>query len=1758
MYLTLADLQAFLNFVNGNLGKKWYTDEPPTSVSAGKKLITTGVGLGSEAVDDISYALGLSSDWDMSTALPPSDYAVGTRHIISVGGTYNTIAAEVGDIVEWYSPSLFFVYPLATTLVRLPTLDNYATKTYVEGLVAGLLDDRGSYDPTITSAYPTSADNGSGVDGAVLKGDIWFFSADGIVGTKTVKTGYSVRALEDDPGQDETKWDILNVGLGYIPENVANKILSSGDLNTATDDQYASALLLKNLLALKANKANETHTGAMRVPSTLKIYDVVDDTKEALFNVSNITPGQARTITVPDRNVTLGELPPFTPNTNYKAFSSIYDNNRLMIAKVDFTSGLTLVDSDWYIISGSSAKYIISASQVLEANAEYFLGTDTTATLTFDIPDPQVVPPNSTIKIHRLEMQGDIDLVQTAGWLPTSFGFAAPPYSAPSATVSISPLVRYTTTLTSISLGGFAYWVVQHQAGDWLTEPTLVNPADYSSQVVFKMDNVTLGQQRMLYMADADMDLANLLEAATYTPKVGTLTLSRTGTPLDVVIKRPVVYLAAGATLECNTDYHLLTTTGAPTAPMALIMPNYADIDDSGSIHLYAHQFDGEVQLSVGDGSQSGFLDEHGNSVSSIYVGVGSEVVITPTKDGSNVVTWRVQTSHSKYIPVGDNGMLLVKDTDTSARLRLKTNAASGTTREATFPDANLDFTDLLTYPLNTTMVKLLVASSPYTLSVTDGSRFPFFCIQSGAALSLDLANLTSSGVLHFDADRSVALTGTGVTFKNAVGTTTTTLDGIQGQEYLLQRVGSDIFVYDKRPTLAVVSGATFNVNNIFAKHQDIALLLSAANPTVSSVITVPNSGYYIGQRIVGRVTGDSAFTVQTVAASLLFYAPRGSAGQGFELIWNGSSWSVGTTNFVGCRESFYLGGYTIAPRGVTTTGRQRINLIGNNTGYTIDLINVYESVEVVNNTTFNSVAVVLSESGGTRNLFDLHGQLIPSLPTIDLPFGSVLRMNGSVGGIVLNLIKVGSSYYVVDNRMTFNNFAIFYSGTNQFYTKFNMPTELTGNRVVILPNADVDLGKIPASLTLNSANGVLTLGLTDTTSLSASFEYSLLNQVALTSGSGAVVLTATQPSTRYAIIGTANSNTFDFSAWSGTGKKYIEVQNNVSGLTSNQTVVLQAGAGDTFLSIESTTLSTGGIATLTLLPGETIRVARINGATAFRVARFRPEVRNIHATTGTVTLTSGYKVTNLVVGGNVTISGSISSNTDEILRIFALGAFNINFGSDIFDARTGLFISSGSYTLYAGQVLEVTKSANWLLQGGHIQDENRFAVFKNGQGIAVRWSLSGMNVNTNVIMPSRDVDLGQVGITSWIRLTPSDGGSITLSSGKLYHTFQPSGGIATFTFVLPSSPVDGDVIEVHDRGNNFAATTTLTFRSAKTFLFPNGVGSGGGVSGVSPNIEWLDTRRANSKCWKFTYYSDFSGFWMVEEFDIGSTRSPDLSSLKKANSTVGLNYNIDSITGTNKVLTYPNRNVDVGKLLPLDQAVTYTLAEQQQGQRNLGLSSTGNTTATGNFSLWCENTILNGSNNTAIHCRNITVNANQKDASFTDMWDVLNMNVADIGNGETNLLFPRGSKLVGFNRHDASIGNAMFTCTTMFHLVKPANGTITVADQAGVLPYVAFGDASGGGFGSITDVGHHVLEVALGGGFIQEFTILAHKNAGTYTLTASEQTKRTPAASSVFLNLTTTIVNNRLSMALELNAPYNSNSAYIIAKLTSYYNVDF
>jgi len=153
--------------------------------------------------------------------------AIGANTALRVGTMFdNLVDSKINNDRVSDSTSL----GNSTTLVP----SQNAVKTYVDAFATGLLTDNGNYDPTITSEYPTSGDTLSG--GAVQKGDIWYISADGTINGNSVLIGYSVRALVDNAGATtDANWSISNVGIGFVPENVANK---STDINLGTSDVY--------------------------------------------------------------------------------------------------------------------------------------------------------------------------------------------------------------------------------------------------------------------------------------------------------------------------------------------------------------------------------------------------------------------------------------------------------------------------------------------------------------------------------------------------------------------------------------------------------------------------------------------------------------------------------------------------------------------------------------------------------------------------------------------------------------------------------------------------------------------------------------------------------------------------------------------------------------------------------------------------------------------------------------------------------------------------------------------------------------------------------------------------------------------------------------------------------------------------------------------------------------------------------------------------------------------------------------------------------------------------------------------------------------------------------------------------------------------------------------------------------------------------------------------------------------------------------
>jgi hypothetical protein len=99
-----------------------------------------------------------------------------------------------------------------------------AVKTYIDASVTGVLDDRGNWDAS-SGLFPSTG--GSGPLGTILKGDLWFVSVPGTLGGNAVVVGSNFRALIDNPVLS-TDWNILNSGVGYIPENIANKGIANG------------------------------------------------------------------------------------------------------------------------------------------------------------------------------------------------------------------------------------------------------------------------------------------------------------------------------------------------------------------------------------------------------------------------------------------------------------------------------------------------------------------------------------------------------------------------------------------------------------------------------------------------------------------------------------------------------------------------------------------------------------------------------------------------------------------------------------------------------------------------------------------------------------------------------------------------------------------------------------------------------------------------------------------------------------------------------------------------------------------------------------------------------------------------------------------------------------------------------------------------------------------------------------------------------------------------------------------------------------------------------------------------------------------------------------------------------------------------------------------------------------------------------------------------------------------------------------------
>ena len=151
-------------------------------------------------------------------------------------------------------------------------------QAYADGLVVGLLDDRGNHNAS-GNTFPTTG--GSGTAGAILKGDIWTISVAGTLGGVAVTAGDVIRALVNTPGSTLANWAITEHDFGYVAENSANKDATGG---------YPGLTLFKLNLRNAANTITSWFTNAATVARTWTLPDK-DGTVAMLSDITGTNSG---------------------------------------------------------------------------------------------------------------------------------------------------------------------------------------------------------------------------------------------------------------------------------------------------------------------------------------------------------------------------------------------------------------------------------------------------------------------------------------------------------------------------------------------------------------------------------------------------------------------------------------------------------------------------------------------------------------------------------------------------------------------------------------------------------------------------------------------------------------------------------------------------------------------------------------------------------------------------------------------------------------------------------------------------------------------------------------------------------------------------------------------------------------------------------------------------------------------------------------------------------------------------------------------------------------------------------------------------------------------------------------------------------------------------------------------------------------------------------------------------------------------------
>jgi len=227
--------------------------------------------------------------------------ATGSTGLARSGTTTTTLTVGTTTFGAYSLDTTWYIDCLTGT-ITYDTVDQTADEILNNsGVSTGGVDLRGVYDASVNT-FP--ATGGSGVSGAILKGDTWKISVGGTLGSVVVEAGDVITALIDTPAQTAGNWFVTEKNMGYTPENAANKVTSIS--GASTDTQYPSGKLVYDQLALKEATANKDATGGYAGLTLFKIN--FKNAADTFINFLTNATTAARTWTFQDKDGTIADL----------------------------------------------------------------------------------------------------------------------------------------------------------------------------------------------------------------------------------------------------------------------------------------------------------------------------------------------------------------------------------------------------------------------------------------------------------------------------------------------------------------------------------------------------------------------------------------------------------------------------------------------------------------------------------------------------------------------------------------------------------------------------------------------------------------------------------------------------------------------------------------------------------------------------------------------------------------------------------------------------------------------------------------------------------------------------------------------------------------------------------------------------------------------------------------------------------------------------------------------------------------------------------------------------------------------------------------------------------------------------------------------------------------------------------------------------------------------------------------------------------